>query len=242
MLVVGYMNLKKLKINLWLQYFYFYICYICRFDKEKHKLLHIKALIGWFWSEGDINLRLNYPNLNSDSIVFDVGSYLGDFSYNLNKKYNCTFYLFEPYPEYAKKTSARFSGHSNFIVKNYGLSNRNGFFDLNVSQDGSSFSNIKLSKKELIKCEIKNFAKVFNKLNIKKIDLIKINIEGDEYDLLDHIIKEKLHLKIINLQIQFHNFVPNAVKRRNKIIKELSKSHELLWSYDFVWENWKKID
>ena len=40
----------------------------------------------WFKDEGDTLLRLNYP-LTSDSVVFDLGGYQGDFAADIFKKY-----------------------------------------------------------------------------------------------------------------------------------------------------------
>ena len=48
----------------------------------------------WFKDKGDKTLRLNYPALNKDSIVFDLGGYFGDYAYEINKKYGCKVYLF----------------------------------------------------------------------------------------------------------------------------------------------------
>ena len=57
----------------------------------------------WFADRGDQTLRLEYPELTSDSIVFDLGGYLGDFSAAIVERYNCKIYIFEPHPEYFTK-------------------------------------------------------------------------------------------------------------------------------------------
>ena len=41
-------------------------------------------------------------------------------------------------------------------------------------------------------------------LDIEKIDLLKLNIEGSEYDLLEKLLKSGLISTIDKLQIQFH--------------------------------------
>ena len=56
------------------------------FNKPENIYRYIKAVIlkdsfyievrRWFKDQGDSKLRLNYPKLNKDSIVFDVGGYL----------------------------------------------------------------------------------------------------------------------------------------------------------------------
>jgi len=64
---------------------------------------------------------------------------------------------------------------------------------------------------------------------IGRIDLMKINIEGGEYDLLEHLLDSAFISNIYNIQVQFHDFVPNAESRMNKIQESLSKTHLLTY-------------
>ena len=75
--------------------------------------------------------------------------------------------------------------------------------------------------------------------SISRIDLMKINIEGGEYDLLEHLIDSGVIGAIADVQVQFHDFVPHAEKRMEEIQRRLSETHELTWQYKFIWENWK---
>ena len=69
---------------------------------------------------------------------------------------------------------------------------------------------------------------------------MKINIEGCEYPLLQHIAAND-KLNIVNFyQIQFHNFIEDAEKKRKKILMALSKSHISTWCFKFVWEGWER--
>jgi len=67
---------------------------------------------------------------------------------------------------------------------------------------------------------------------------MKINIEGAGYDLLDHLIESGFIKNIKNIQVQFHDIVAEAVKRRASIQEQLKKTHVLTYCYDFIWENW----
>ena len=78
---------------------------------------------------------------------------------------------------------------------------------------------------EVNKIKIKKITDVIKELNIDKIDLMKINIEGGEYDLLFYLIEKKLIYKIDNIQIQFHNFVQEA-----KDIAERTKTNIKIWN------------
>ena len=88
-------------------------------------------------------------------------------------------------------------------------------------------------------CEINSFLVV---KNISILNLMKINIEGGEYELLEHLIETGEILKIHKFQVQFHDFVHNAQLRRAKIIKNLKKTHEQKWNFHFVWEEWTLKD
>ncbi len=194
----------------------------------------------WFADGGDHNLRLNYPELTSGSIVFDLGGYLGDFTADITERYNCKAYIFEPHPEYFSKCIERFSSNENVTVLNYGLADKNGEFLLSNRLDGSSFINPNHSQKDGIKCTIRDFFGVLNELDITSIDLMKINIEGGEFSLMEHIISCGKQSIVKQYQIQFHKFVENAVERRKEISYALSKTHVRTWCYTFVWENWRK--
>jgi hypothetical protein len=77
--------------------------------------------------------------------------------------------------------------------------------------------------------------------DIHCIDLLKINIEGGEYELLEHIIEKTLQNKIRNIQVQFHTWIENCEDRRKNIQDILRKTHKLTYNYDFVWENWERL-
>jgi hypothetical protein len=73
------------------------------------------------------------------------------------------------------------------------------------------------------------------------VDLMKVNIEGAEFDLLDHMLEKGCMPMIGNLQVQFHRFVPNAPSRRRTLRSSLKLTHELTYEFYFVWENWRLI-
>ena len=79
----------------------------------------------------------------------------------------------------------------------------------------------------------------FDRNGIGEIDLMKINIEGGEYEFLEYLLDTGLAVKIKNVQVQFHDFVPNAETRTKSIQERLSQTHSLTYQYEFVWENWR---
>ena len=188
----------------------------------------------WFRDKGDETLRVNYPELNEESIVFDIGGYKGDYAQEVYDKYGCTVYLFEPHPEFYDACVQRFLLNDKIIRLNYGLSDKNGKFMLSDCVDGSSFLNPNHQDKSGIECEVKEIVSVLKLLKVTNIDLMKINIEGGEYPVLLHMISKKVVSLVDNYQIQFHNFIDKADDLRNNIIEELQKTHMQTWCYTFV--------
>jgi FkbM family methyltransferase len=190
----------------------------------------------WFMNNGDHTLRLDYP-LREDSVVFDLGGYHGDFAASMVERYNCHVHVFEPMPEFARMCATRFAGNSKVRVLPFGLSSTNGEFRISAAADGSSIVRSNAAT-ESIAVQVRAFAEYVNEAGVDKIDLMKINIEGGEYDVLPHVIAQGWIGRIAHLQIQFHDFVEGHLAKRDAIRAQLAATHAETWCYWFVWENW----
>lgn len=189
----------------------------------------------WFKDNGDNTLRLEYP-LNEDSIVFDVGGYKGEFANKIFEKYKCNVYVFEPVSTFYEKICEKFKYNPKIKVFNFGLSDVDEKLDISISDDASSV-HTDLDSKEDIKLRSVNEFVLENK--VKYIDLMKINVEGGEFQILPALIDSAYIKNIGNLQIQFHNFIPKAEEMRESIRKQLANTHRLTYDYYFIWENWE---
>ena len=88
--------------------------------------------------------------------------------------------------------------------------------------------------------QLKSVVEFMETEKIENIDLIKINIEGGEFEFFEKILSSNLALKFDNIQVQFHDFVPDSDSRMKQIQNELSKTHFLTYQFEYVWENWKR--
>lgn len=191
----------------------------------------------WFADKGDETLRLDY-DLDEDSVVFDLGGYVGDFAFEINKRYGSKVYIFEPVTEFYNVCLDRFKDNKDIDCYNFGLSSRNERRSIGLSANASSFfSPVDGTATEDV--EVRSIIDFIQEKRLPKIGLLKINIEGGEYDVLDSLINCGWIRKIEYLQIQFHDFIDGAVRRRLDIRESLSNSHEEMWCYEFVWESWK---
>ena len=190
----------------------------------------------WFKDKGDETLRVNYP-LNENSIIFDVGGFKGEFAMQMIKKYNSQIYIFEPVEAFFLVIKEKFLNNPNVKCFNYGLAGHDQELEINVAHNASS---IYLNSNLTETIQLKSLVDFIKVNNIKHIDLIKINIEGGEYELLESLLDSNCITMIDNIQVQFHDFIiDNAKERMNKIQNRLLKTHMLTYQYEFVWENWK---
>ncbi len=189
----------------------------------------------WLKVNGDHTLRLNY-SLSSASIVFDLGGFEGKFAREIFEKYGCKVYVFEPVTLFYRKLENLFEQNDDINVFPFGLAGESTRVLLGLDKDRSSTYRLSGETQEV---QLQCFGDFLRTNEIQYIDLIKINIEGGEYDLLESVLAQNLQNSMVNLQVQFHDFVPDAAKRMRNIHQGLSRTHELTWCYPYVWENWR---
>lgn len=200
-----------------------------------------KDVTKWFADGGDAALRYNYP-LNHDSLVVDLGGYEGAFADKIFKMYGCSVVIFEPVKAYYEKCVRRNQGNPGVSVVPVGISGyHDGNIEISIEGDASSiFKAETASKKETIL--LKPVDTLFTNYPVPKvIDLLKINVEGAEFDILKALVESGNINRVTNFQVQFHTFVPDAEAKREILHAELIKTHRLVWNYPFVWENWTKL-
>ena len=195
-----------------------------------------RILRRWSRDQGELKLRLEY-DLNWDSLVFDVGGYDGDWAYAIHSRYGCPLFVFEAVESYAAILKARFAGNKAIQVCPYGLAGKTKDFKIAVrANDDAIFS--PLQKAQQI--QLFDVADWFATNNIAEVALMKINIEGGEYELLERMIEKSLVGRVVNFQIQFHDIAPDSGARMEAIKKCLSATHECTYEYRFLWENWRR--
>lgn len=201
--------------------------------KKFYKTPHEKMVKKFKMDNGNL-LRLEYA-IDKNSLVIDAGGYKGQWASDIYAMYNCTIHIFEPLNRFADNIETRFKKNDKIFVHKIGLSSANKKEKIYLDNDGTS-----VFKKhgECQEIQLVKSSEFFKKNNIDQIDLMKINIEGGEYDLLDDLIKANIIKNIKNIQIQFHDFVPAAEEKMKKIQNELKKTHRATYQYKFVWENW----
>lgn len=188
----------------------------------------------WVKDNGDGNLLTNYP-LDNNSIVLDVGGYVGVFTDQLNNLYQPKIEILEPVKSFYSILQKKYKSRRNIRVHNFGLSGKTRTDYIAISGDGSSQFADSRRKEKVSLIDVKQVTKKY-----KKIDLVSVNVEGAEYEILGRLIDSGEIKKIKFLQVQFHDIMPNSKAKRNKLIKQLNKTHKKKFQYPFVWESFER--
>lgn len=190
----------------------------------------------WYDTPGHTTRRFEYA-LDPTSVVLDLGGYEGQWASDIYARYRCRIHVFEPMPEYAANIRRRFAGNPDIEVHEFGLADAEGTIPLSVSENESSAFH---SGGPTVTARLVRASDYLAEHEIHRIDLLKINIEGGEYDLLDHLLAEDLIRHVVDLQVQFHDFVPDADARVARIQQALARTHDPTYQFPYVWENWHR--
>lgn len=159
-----------------------------------------------------------YPNILKEPLIYSGG--VGkDISFELEliKRYNAKIFLFDPSPtgiETMKKIK-----NKNIHFYPIGLarySKKETFGEPDNKEEGS----YRFSKNGML-YPCTSLSDFMKKQNHKKIDLLKIDIEGFEYGVIEDIYRNKIYIEQIVLE--FHGWMKNAFKKQEIIAKKKLK-------------------
>lgn len=196
-----------------------------------------RELARWRQDRGDAVKRFVYP-LSSDSVVIDLGGFDGQWASDVFSRYLSNIYVFEAIPEYAGDIALRFSGNSKIKVYPFAVGCESRVDFMRLAGVGSSMFPAANDEKN-VRVEVVDAKGIFDLCGIAGCDLLKVNIEGGEYEVLPRLIDVGLISKIKNLQVQFHDIGEGSLSKIKSIQSDLSKTHVRTWSYELVWENWE---
>jgi FkbM family methyltransferase len=196
---------------------------------------HRAMVTKWYRENRENSLRFIYP-LSSESTVFDIGGFRGNFVREIVARYDPYVCVFEPVPQFFEQLVAEFATNPKVKVCDYGLSDIDSTSQMALADEGST---IYMTGGMRTMVRLRDIQSVVRELGINRIDLIKINIEGGEYKLLRRMLETELVSICQDIQVQFHSFYPNSQKLRSEIRSALERTHCITYDYPFVWENWK---
>lgn len=191
----------------------------------------------------DILIDVDLPE---GAVVLDVGAFTGEWSERVLQRAdqtgprNLRIHAFEPEPGSIERLRAGVGQDPRVELHPFGLSGRDRLERLAIGGPGSSVF-VDPTTPGFVgstEVELRDVDAVLAALAVDRIDLLKINIEGGEFELLDRLHETGRLERTGTVIVQFHEFAPGAYRGRRRNRKQLADTHRCTWSYSWVYERW----
>lgn len=183
---------------------------------------------------------LTLVDIDADSLVLDVGAFRGEWSERIWDRYEPTIHAFEPAPGPSRRMGTTFADNDKVHVHQFGLGGWDMDASLALNGPGASIYGPPSKQFGSAAVRIRDVSAVLEELGVDDIDLLKINIEGGEYDLIDRLDGTQWLPRVRLLMVQFHEWHPRAHFRRRTNRRALRRDHDEVWGYPWCWELWRR--
>jgi FkbM family methyltransferase len=161
-------------------------------------------------------------NLSKDSIVYSFG--VGtDISFDLDMilTYQLKIHAFDPTPRSIAWVKNQNLPNS-FSLFEYGLANFDGntYFELPENETHISGKISSENRNKRISVPVKKLSTIAHELGHSHIDVLKMDIEGAEYDVIEDILQSSLQIDQILIEFH-HRFKEIGIAKTEKAVKQL---------------------
>lgn len=166
--------------------------------------------------------------LNSNSIIYSFG--VGEdisFDEELINEFNCSVFGFDPTPKSIQFIKNK-TVPNKFHFFPFGIYSYNGnikfYLPLNPNHVSCTITNIYGSDQiedKIIEVPVRKFSSIVDEFGHKKIEILKLDIEGSEYDVLDDILGAQVEINQILIEFH-HRFSTISINRTKEAIKKLN--------------------
>lgn len=146
--------------------------------------------------------------LKPTDVVVDVGGFIGDFTTYAAKRAK-QVYVFEPIPENFKfvQDNIKLNNFQNVEAYNKGLGNKTEKITINLEEGElgscSEFDSLCHHPRKVV-CDFLSLKDFIKENKIEKIDFLKLDCEGGEYNILYEADKEDLK-KVQKIAMEYHD-------------------------------------
>lgn len=169
-------------------------------------------------------------------VVLDIGGYIGDLSFYCAEQFGSKIHCYEPTPQNYNmiKNNLNLNPHLQeyITVYNKGISNSREPIKLNVQDILGEIhaSSHKKYKSDVTTIEIPcvSLEDAISTLDEDRIDLLKIDCEGQEFAILSKVNAEELASKVYYIAFEYHKFVENYKEKLDDILENLTTTFEVL--------------
>jgi FkbM family methyltransferase len=143
--------------------------------------------------------------VNEGDVVVDIGGNLGLFSYYALCKGAKQVYCFEPSPQCCDCMNENFN-FPNLIIEEAAVGINNGEITFNIDTESSINSSAFYTSgnSQTITCKSINLNDYIKINNVEKIDYLKIDCEGAEYEIIESLDEQYLSNNINKICLEYH--------------------------------------
>jgi FkbM family methyltransferase len=142
--------------------------------------------------------------LTKDSVVVDAGAHRGEFSAEIIRRFGCQCHLIEANPELAKNLTV--AGAASITTAALGACDGRGTLHVSENLEAGGLFDAG-SATTSVEVETISLATLMTRLRITKIDILKLDIEGAEFDLIASTPDQTVQ-HISQITVEFHDFKP----------------------------------
>lgn len=166
------------------------------------------------------------PNdLDDNSIILSVGAGT-DISFDLElvTMFSCRVFIFDPSPDSIEWMSQQKLPDQIQFFK-FGLASCDGYLSF-MHPDDKRFNSLRITdntkhQDTVLNLQVHRLETIIKKLDIKKVEILKIDIEGAEYDVVEDIISAPVEINQVLIEFH-HRFEGHSVKDTKDAIMKLN--------------------
>ena len=173
-------------------------------------------------------------SLNDKSVVYSFG--IGEdisFDKAIILNHNCSVFGFDPTPKsinWIKDQQKTLP--SRFTFLEYGIGDKSGFVNFYLPKNrqhvsGSLINQANVDEQQSISVEMKSLTDIASQLGHKKIDVLKMDIEGAEYRVLESVLKSDIPINQILVEFHERFFEDGKLRTINSINKMRDHGYEI---------------
>lgn len=203
----------------------------CRIHKER---------FGSDYGSFDVATR----HLNPDAVVYSFG--VGEdvtFDLGLIDRFGLTVHAFDPTPrsiEWAKRQSFPRA----FVMHEYGIADMDGevpfYLPLNPAHVSHTILNTKAASDRTVQVPVRRLSTILQEIGHDRIDLLKMDIEGAEYAVIEDISRSTIRPG--QILVEFHHRFPGVgIEQTRKAVNTLRTMGYCLFSVSETGEEYSFI-
>ncbi|WP_226927424.1 FkbM family methyltransferase [Frigoriflavimonas asaccharolytica] len=170
--------------------------------------------------------------VNKDSIIYSFG--VGEditFDEGLISEFGCQVFAFDPTPKSIKWVNGR-TNPEEFKFAPFGIDKVTGKVNFLLPKNdayvsGSAINQMNVDEQKTVEVNMKTLADIATELGHKKIEILKMDIEGSEYSILDSILNAPVNIHQICVEIHERFFEDGKKKTEDLILKLKKYGYEL---------------